>query len=89
MSMMDGNALAGPMRELFAVDVTTAAGQCAHCGLYGPVAAMHVYGAEQDAPGLVGRCPGCGAVMLRLVRGREAAWLDMGGVVSMRFPMTA
>lgn len=86
--MMDGNVLAGPLRELFAMDVTDAAGRCLGCGLYGPVAALHVYG-SQDGPGFVARCPGCEAVVLRLVRGPEAAWLDLSGVASLRIPMTA
>lgn len=86
--MMDGNVLAGPMRELFAVDVTAATGRCAGCGRLGPVASLQVYGAE-DGPGFVARCPGCEAVMLRLVRGPDAAWLDMRGVVSLRIPLAA
>jgi hypothetical protein len=84
--MMDGNMLAGPLRELFAMDVTIADSQCAGCGMQSPVAALHVYGSA-DGPGLVGRCPGCDLVMLRLVRGPEAAWLDLRGSVSLRFPM--
>lgn len=86
--MLDGNMLAGPLQELFAMDVTVADSQCAGCGLQSPVAAMHVYGTA-DGPGLVGRCPACQAVMLRLVRGPEAAWLDMRGTVSLRVPMAA
>jgi hypothetical protein len=86
MSMMDGNVLAGPLRELFAVEVTAADGRCAGCGMRGPVASLHVYGSE-DGPGLVARCPGCDAVMLRLVRGPDAAWLDLRGVVSLRIPL--
>jgi Family of unknown function (DUF6510) len=86
MSMMDGNMLAGPLRELFAMDVTVADSQCAGCGLQSPVAALHVYGSA-DAPGFVARCPACEHVMLRLVRAPEAAWLDMRGTVSLRVPM--
>ena len=29
---VDGNDIAGPARELFAVDLTAARGQCANCG---------------------------------------------------------
>ncbi|MBN6050616.1 hypothetical protein JYK22_01620 [Nonomuraea sp. RK-328] len=78
---LDGNALAGPLAELFAVDVTAATGRCASCGLAGPIAALHVYGPE---PGLVGRCPGCEEVVLRLVRGPGSAWLDLRGALSLR-----
>ncbi|GAA4599513.1 DUF6510 family protein [Planotetraspora phitsanulokensis] len=85
-SYQDGNALAGPLREIFAVDVTAAGGQCVHCGLTGPVASLRVYG---HAPGLVARCPGCDEVVLRLVRGPESAWLDLRGTVSLRIPLPA
>ncbi|WP_188189129.1 DUF6510 family protein [Nonomuraea sp. SYSU D8015] len=78
---LDGNALAGPLGEIFAVDVTAATGRCANCGLTGPVASLHVYGPD---PGLVARCPGCDEVVLRLVRGPGTAWLDLRGAVSLR-----
>jgi hypothetical protein len=80
----DGNALAGPLRELFTVDITTAVARCAGCGLTGAVATLHVY---TQAPGLVARCPGCEDVVLRLVRGPDAAWLDLRGTVSLRIPL--
>ncbi|SEG79603.1 hypothetical protein SAMN05444920_104725 [Nonomuraea solani] len=78
---LDGNALAGPLGEIFAVDVTAATGRCASCGLAGPVASLRVYGPD---PGLVARCPGCEEVVLRLVRGPGTAWLDLRGTVSLR-----
>ncbi|MET9343695.1 MULTISPECIES: DUF6510 family protein [unclassified Nonomuraea] len=81
---LDGNALAGPLGEIFAVDVTAAVGRCAACGLRGPVAALRVYDA---GPGLVARCPGCEEVVLRLVRGPQEAWLDLRGTVSLRIPL--
>ncbi|TMS00487.1 DUF6510 family protein [Nonomuraea basaltis] len=81
---LDGNALAGPLGEIFAVDVTAATGRCASCGLTGPVASLRVYGPE---PGLVARCPGCDEVVLRLVRGPGTAWLDLRGTVSLRMTM--
>jgi uncharacterized protein DUF6510 len=82
----DGNALAGPLREIFAVDVTAAIGQCVSCGLIGPVAGLRVY---RRAPGAVARCPGCDAVILRLVRGPSGAWLDLRGTVSLQIPLPA
>lgn len=80
----DGNALAGSLQEIFAVDLTSAVGRCAHCGLTGPVATLRVYG---RAPGLVARCPGCGEVMLRLVRSAHAAWLDLTGTARLKIPL--
>ncbi|GAA0382101.1 DUF6510 family protein [Microbispora corallina] len=82
---LDGNALAGPLREIFAVDMTAAVGRCAGCGLTGPLATLHVYG---PGPGFTARCPGCEEVVLRVVRGPDAAWLDLRGAVSLRIPLT-
>ncbi len=81
---VDGNALAGPLREIFAVDVTVATARCANCGLVGGVAALRVY---RHAPGLVGRCPGCDEVVLRLVRRPADAWLDLSGAANLQIPL--
>jgi Zn finger protein HypA/HybF involved in hydrogenase expression len=82
----DGNALAGPFMDIFAVDLSMAQGTCAHCGMHGMVAQMHVY---DHAPGLVVRCPSCEQVNMRLVRGPDRAWLDMRGVVALEIPLAA
>ena len=84
MSFVDGNALAGPLGEIFAVDVTVATSRCASCGKTDPVAALHVY---TKAPGFVARCPGCDAVVMRLVRTPDGAFLDMRGCVGLRIPL--
>lgn len=81
---LDGNMLAGPLREVFAVEVAAATGRCASCGLTGPLAALHVFA---HAPGLVARCPRCGSVMLRLVRSPDSAWLDLRGTTYLRVPL--
>ncbi|SDO85993.1 DUF6510 family protein [Actinacidiphila guanduensis] len=81
---LDGNALAGVLAELFAVDVTTATSRCAHCGSSGHLAALRVYG---RAPGLVARCPHCSEVVLRLVRTPQDMWLDMRGCTALAVPM--
>jgi hypothetical protein len=80
---VDGNALAGPLGEIFAVDLTTATSRCAHCGRTGPVAGLHVYA---QAPGLVARCQDCGQVMIRLVTTVGTSWLDMRGVTVLSIP---
>jgi hypothetical protein len=84
LSYLDGNMLDGPLRELFAVDLSSATGRCANCGTTGPMAGLHVY---SHAPGLVGRCPACTEVMLRLVRAPDRAWLDVRGATFLQFPM--
>ncbi|MBB2741584.1 UNVERIFIED_ORG: hypothetical protein FHR35_001404 [Microbispora rosea subsp. rosea] len=81
---LDGNALAGPLAEIFTADVSAAVSRCAACGLTGPVASLRVY---DRAPGLVARCPGCEEVVLRLVLSPDAAWLDLRGAVTLRIPL--
>jgi hypothetical protein len=78
----DGNVLAGPLSEVFALEVTAAVAQCRGCGRSGPVATLVVYG---PGPGLVGRCPGCSDVLLRVVRTPDEVWLDLGGISALRF----
>ncbi|MFI6567204.1 DUF6510 family protein [Streptomyces sp. NPDC050534] len=80
---VDGNALAGPLAEIFAVDLTAATSRCAHCGRTGPVAGLRVYA---QAPGLVARCQSCGQVMIRLVSTVGTSWLDMRGVTVVCIP---
>jgi hypothetical protein len=79
----DGNILAGPLSDVFAVEVTTALARCAGCGRSSAVAELAVYGPE---PGLVARCPGCSDVMLRVVQTPDAIWLDLRGTGVLRLP---
>jgi Family of unknown function (DUF6510) len=73
----DGNALAGPVGDLFRVDLTAAVGRCTNCGRAGPMAEVRVF---HHAPGVVARCPVCDQVLLRLVQGPGRAWLDLRGL---------
>ncbi|GAA0955577.1 DUF6510 family protein [Kribbella koreensis] len=79
---LDGNAAAGTLRELFAVDITAAIGQCAGCGRTGVFAETHVF---MDAPGLVARCSGCDDVLLRVVTTPTDTYLDLRGLTYLRF----
>jgi hypothetical protein len=83
-AVYDGNTLAGPLSEVFAVELTTAAGRCRSCGTTSQMATLRVYG---PAPGFVGRCPHCEDVLLRLVRTPDAVWLDLSGVSALRIAM--
>jgi hypothetical protein len=79
MEYVDGNALGGTFLELFGVELTIATGVCASCGKTGEVATLHVY---LRAPGAVARCPGCGNVLMKIVRSDDRTWLDLGGLRS-------
>ena len=74
---LDGNAAAGELSNIFAMDVTAAQGQCAHCGAIGRFAEAHVY---MQGPGLVARCSVCQHVLLRFVKARQRAFLDVRGM---------
>ena len=80
----DGNALAGPLHDVFSVEVTTAIGRCTNCRREGPMAEARVY---DHAPGVVARCPACDQVLLRLVRDRGRAWLDLRGLTYLQLPV--
>jgi hypothetical protein len=73
---LDGNAIGGLLMDLFGTDLTSSIGVCASCGAKGYVATLDVY---VHAPGVVGRCRSCGAVMIRIVRSETRVWLDMSG----------
>ena len=64
-TMLDGNAAAGDLQQLFAVEVTQAIGVCDGCGNSGPLAEARTFAL---GPGLTLRCPACEAVLARLVR---------------------
>lgn len=81
---VDGNELAGPLREVFAIEMTTARGICVGCGQMRTVAEARVY---TQAPGLVARCPGCENVLLRVVSGAGRVWLDMRGLTCLEMTL--
>jgi Family of unknown function (DUF6510) len=81
-TFLDGNAAAGVLREVFAVDVTSARGQCVGCGNTTSMAETRLFA---DAPGLVLRCVGCNAVLLRIVSGGGRHWLDVRGLTYLEF----
>ena len=81
---LDGNVLAGPLSEVFTVDVTAAQRHCARCGDRGAFARLHV---STGGPGLVARCPACAVLVLRLVRTPDGLALDLGGTGCITLPL--
>jgi hypothetical protein len=77
MDYLDGNAAAGELSKLFAIDVTAAEGQCAHCGTKRHFAEAHLY---MEGPGIVARCCVCEHILLRLVNARQRTLLDLRGM---------
>jgi hypothetical protein len=74
---LDGNAAAGLLREVFAVEMTVALGTCAHCGATNAIGAVWVYA---HAPGTVLRCPDCAGLLMKIVRARERLFVDVAGM---------
>jgi Family of unknown function (DUF6510) len=73
---LDGNAAAGILSEIFAVDLTAARAMCAGCGATRAVGALLLYA---HGMGTVVRCPSCDAVVLRVGRTPTQVWLDATG----------
>ena len=82
---LDGNAAAGELSRIFAVDITSAEGQCANCGARKRFAEAHLY---VQCPGLVARCALCGHVLLRLVNVQQRVFLDLRGMTHLTFDTT-
>ena len=84
MNELDGNAMAGDLREIFAADVTSAVVTCAGCGRSGAIAALRLWG---PAPGRVARCRSCDEVVLRVVVAPGRVFLDLRGAVRLELPL--
>lgn len=80
--VLDGNAAAGLLQEIFVLDVTTAEIQCGACGVAGAVGSLRLYAANM---GIVLRCPRCDGVLMRAVHTPHGRWLDMTGARHLRF----
>ena len=77
MAYLDGNAAAGELSDVFAMDVTAAEGECAHCGAKGRFAETHVY---MRGPGVVARCAACHKILLRFVKVGQRVFFDVRGL---------
>jgi predicted RNA-binding Zn-ribbon protein involved in translation (DUF1610 family) len=74
---LDGNAAAGPLREVFSFEATTAEYACDGCGRTGRLGEAMVY--EVRELGIIVRCPGCDNALIRLANNRERYLVDLRG----------
>jgi hypothetical protein len=75
--MLDGNAVAGLLQQVFAAEMTTAIATCGHCGAGEAVGAIHVF----RGAGIVLRCPHCDNALVKIVRNDDTrVWIGFQGV---------
>ena len=74
--MLDGNAVAGVLQEVFAVEMTTAVGMCGSCGATEQVGATRVF----RGAGIVLRCPHCDNALAKVVKDDGRMWLSFPGI---------
>jgi hypothetical protein len=84
--MLDANAAAGLLYEIFGVEMTASPTECAHCG---NEAEMGTLWAFTQGPGIVLRCSTCENVVIRIVQTPEAIYLDARGAVYLRLARPA
>ena len=76
--MLDANAAAGVLFDIFNTEMTSSPTECAYCGREGEVGMLLAF---MHGPGVVLRCPTCQNVVLRMVRTPDATYLDARGAV--------
>jgi Zn finger protein HypA/HybF involved in hydrogenase expression len=74
--MLDGNAVAGLLQEVFAVEMTTAIATCNTCGATDRVGTLHVF----QGAGIVMRCPHCDNALVTIVEDGTRVWIGFAGV---------
>ena len=79
--MVDGNAVAGQLLDVFGRDMTMAMARCAGCG---SEAAMGALMAFTRGPGVVLRCPACEAAIARIVETPTAIYVEARGATFLR-----
>jgi hypothetical protein len=79
--MLDANATAGLLYEIFGVEMTASPTECAHCGNEDEMGTLLAF---TQGPGIVLRCSTCENVVLRIVQTPEALYLDARGAVYLR-----
>ena len=79
--MLDANAAAGVLQEIFGTDMTAAPTECANCGNEGEIGTLLAF---TQAPGIVLRCPACESVVVRITQTPDVFYIDVRGAVYLR-----
>ena len=81
--MLDGNALAGLLHELFDVEMTLAPVECATCGRYSELGSLWAFA---ESPGYVLGYPACQNIVNRMSVTTEDVFLDARGAAYLQIP---
>lgn len=84
--MLDANATAGILREIFGVEMTASPTECANCGNEAEVGTLLAF---TQGPGIVLRCSACENVVIRITQLPNAIYLDARGAVYLRLARSA
>ena len=78
--MLDANAVAGDLAELFGFEMTATVHRCAHCGNIGQMGTLLAW---TQGPGLTLRSCICREVVVRIVRTPTRTLIDVSGAAYM------
>jgi hypothetical protein len=81
--VLDGNAAAGLLSQIFVPEMTTAQSTCAGCGAVRPLGAARLY----EAAGMVLRCTDCSGVLLRVVSAPGRTFIELTGIRRLEIAM--
>jgi uncharacterized protein DUF6510 len=83
--MLDANATAGLLYEIFGTEMTASPTECVNCGKQGEIGALLAF---TQGPGIVLRCSACEQVVLRITQLPNEILLDARGAVYIRLART-
>lgn len=81
--VLDANAVAGEMAEIFGFEMTALTHRCAHCGNLGAIGTLRAW---TRGPGTVLRCSTCSEVVVRWTRTPSGIRLDLRGAAVLEIP---
>jgi hypothetical protein len=81
--VLDANAVAGELHELFGAELTAVTHQCTHCGNRAAVGTLRAW---TRGPGVVLRCSVCSDVVMRWSRTSSGVILDLRGAALIELP---
>lgn len=79
--MLDANATAGLLYEIFGTEMTASPTECANCGNEDEIGTLLAF---THGPGIILRCSTCENVVLRIVQTPDEIILDARGAVYLR-----